>query len=87
MLELLNVDAVKSFMSDAASSDFTRTCAIFSAAAYIHASQVRKEIKSQITELVSVLKEDLSATRSMLASVVTRVDKIENVLLTITKGK
>jgi hypothetical protein len=75
-----NPDDVINFLSTAAQADFTKTCSIFALAAFVHARQVRAEIKSQFGLLVTVLKDDLDAQKSLLAGLSTRVDKIETQL-------
>jgi hypothetical protein len=62
---------------NALASDFTHNAAIFALAALVHASQVRREIKFQFGELVSVIKQDLEAQKSVLAGLTARVDKLE----------
>lgn len=73
----LDVELVKNFFGEAASSEFTRTLVIFGLAALVHARQVRKEIKTQFGELVAVLREDLDATKTMIGSLSGRVAKLE----------
>lgn len=82
MLDLLNsfpdIEVIKNFLGEAAGTEFTKTCAIFGFAAMIHAKQVRKEIRTQFGELVSVLQKDLSAQQSVLAGLALRVDTLES---------
>ena len=76
------VDGFVVFLNTALQTEFTRTCAIFSLAAFVHARQVRKEIKAQFGELVSVLRADLQSQGNRLSGIENRVDRLE-----ITKGK
>lgn len=73
----VDLEVLKNIFGAAASSDFTRTLSIFALAAYVHAKQVRKEIKLQFGELVGVLREDLEAQKSVLDKLANRVDTIE----------
>lgn len=77
LLSSINPETVKNFLGEAASTQFSQTLLIFLAASYVHGSQVRKEIKTQFSELVSVMRADLEATRNMLGSLADRVDKLE----------
>ena len=74
---LIDLETVRSFLGDAASNEFTRTLTIFGAAAYVHARQVRAEIKEQIGRICDVLQKDLEGQKFLLGSLGTRVDKIE----------
>lgn len=80
LLTGLDAEVIKRLIGEAASADFLRMCAMFSLAAFIHARQVRKEIRDQLGVLITVLREDLDATKSMLGTLHTRVDRIENIL-------
>lgn len=73
----IDAEFVKNILGEAASSDFTRTCAIFALAAFVHGRQMRKEIKAQFGLLVTVLKEDLDAQQKVLGLHAVRLDKIE----------
>lgn len=77
LASLFDPDAIKNFLSGAAQTEFAHTMTIFAVAAFVHARQVRKEIRTQFGELVDVLREDLSAQKAMLVGVVVRVDKLE----------
>jgi len=81
MLELLSTgldsEIAKNLLSAAASAELTKTLAIFGFAAWIHSGRVKKEISKQFGALISVLREDLDAQKSVLAGVVKRVDNIE----------
>jgi ribosomal protein S17E len=73
-LELLDPAVVGKIFGDALSSDFAKTLAIFTAAAYVHGKQVRNEIKIQLTELASVLRADLSAQKSRIYRIEQHLD-------------
>lgn len=81
MLELLDgsidLEVIKKLFGEAASGEFTKTCAIFGFAAFIHGRQVSKAIRSKFDELVIVLKEDLEAQKSVLDKLGSRVNNIE----------
>jgi hypothetical protein len=79
---MLNIVSFVSFLSEAAQTEFARTCAIFALAAFVHSRQVRIEIKDQFTELVNVLKKDLEGQRFLLGNLSNRVSKIEERLTT-----
>lgn len=78
LLSSIDVEAVKNFLGEAASKQFSQTLLIFLAASYVHGRQVRKEIKTQLGQLVTVMQADLEATRTMLGSLASRVDKLES---------
>jgi hypothetical protein len=80
-------EIIKSIFGDAVSSDFIRTLAIFTAAAFVHGRQVRKEIKTQISALIIVLEADLQGQKKMTAGLHDRVERLEgHVIGTITKS-
>lgn len=70
--------AIQTLLGAGLQTEFTRTCIIFGLAAFVHAKQVRKEIKEQFSTLVTVIREDLDAQKSVLAALTTRVDKLES---------
>lgn len=76
----VGLDGLGAFVSAALQAEFTRTLAIFSAAAWVHSKQVRREIKQQIGSLVDVLRADLEGNKFLLGNLSTRVDKIETAL-------
>lgn len=76
----LSLEMIKTLLSEAAQNELARTCGIFGFAALIHSKQVRKEIKAQFGLLVSVLREDLEAQKSVLGKLTDRVDNIESKL-------
>lgn len=71
------VDIVLKFFGDWAQTEFTKTLAIFTFAAYVHSKQVRKEVRAQFDKLVSVLQQDLDANKIMLGKLASRIDNIE----------
>jgi len=71
------LDLIKNLFGEAASGQFMRTCSIFALAAFIHARQVRKEIRTQFDLLVTVLRQDLDAQQKMLGILSGRIDKLE----------
>lgn len=73
----LDPELLKNLFGATASGDFMRTCAIFALAAFVHARQVRKEIKAQFALLVSVLQADLEAQKKNVGMLAERIDKIE----------
>lgn len=77
LVAALNPEVLKNLLSEAASAELTKTLGIFGFAAWVHGSQVRKEIKTQFGSLISVLREDLDAQKNMLGNVVKRVEDIE----------
>ncbi len=80
------VEVIKSFFGDAMSSEFVRTLAIFSAAAFVHGRQVRKEIKAQVGALIVVLEADLKGQKKMTEHLYDRVEKLEgHFIATIVK--
>ena len=81
------LDKIPELLGNAAQTEFVRTAAIFGLAAHIHAKQVRKEIKTQLGELVAVLKQDLDAQKAAFLSLTSRVDKIEKNLSNIAQQK
>lgn len=76
-MELFSGDTLEAFFGDTLKAEFFRILFLFTAAAWIHGRQVRKEIKNQIGELISVLKEDLKAQKEMIGALTGRVTKIE----------
>ncbi len=74
----LSIEVIKSFLGDAAGNTFIQMSSIFALVAFIHAGQMRREIRAQFTELIGVLREDLQSTRDMLGSLTIRVDRIEH---------
>ncbi len=76
----LDPEVIKNFLSEAAQLEFTKTCAIFGFAAFVHGRQVSKAIRSKFDELVMVLKADLEAQKSVLDKLGSRVNNIESKL-------
>lgn len=74
---LISTETIKNILGEAASSEFARTCMIFALAAFVHARQVRKEIRAQFELLVSVLRDDLEGQRKVLGLHAVRLDNIE----------
>lgn len=75
---MFDVEIISALLGDAMASEFYRTLALFTVAAWIHGRQVRKEIREQIGRLVSVLQQDLDAQKEVLCTLTGRVTKIEN---------
>lgn len=65
--------ALEKIFGQAASSEFLRTLAIFTAAAFVHGKQVRQEIEKQLAPLTDALLLDAKLQRE-------RIDKIEKYL-------
>lgn len=76
-MDLLDPGVVASLFGEATQSEFVRTCAIFSLAAYIHGKKVAKEVKEQGQSLVAVIREDLDLQRKLLGALTERIDRIE----------
>ncbi len=76
-MDLLDPNVVASIFGEAAQSEFIRTCAIFSMAAFIHGRKVAKEVKEQGQSLVAVIREDLDLQRKLLGGLTDRVANIE----------
>lgn len=76
-MDLLDVESIRTLFGDAISSQFSRTLFLFTAAAFVHARQVRKEIKDQMGQLIGVLREDLDAQKTVLHNLSNRVETIE----------
>ena len=76
-MEWLDGDTLEAFFGDSLKAQFFRTLFLFTAAAWVHGRQVRKEIRNQVGELISVLKQDLKAQKEMLGALTGRVTKIE----------
>ncbi len=88
-MELLDpqvLAVVEKIFGAAAASDFIRTLAIFSAAAWLHSRGVRKEIRTQIGDLISVFKQDHDNQQKAVAELRSDVDKIKMQLNIIIKG-
>ncbi len=77
---LIDSHTIKAFLGDTASQEFLKTLVVFAAAAYVHARQVRKEIKDQIGALIEVLKADLEGQKYLLGKLDSRVGKLEEKL-------
>lgn len=77
---LIDSETIRSIFGEAVSKEFLKTLAIFSAAAYVHGRQVRKEIRTQVGLLVRVLQADLEGQKFLLGKLGSRVDKIEKKL-------
>ena len=77
---MLDPEVIKNFLSEAASTEFAKTCSIFGFAAFIHGRQVSKAIRIKFDELVGVLKDDLEAQKSVLDRLTSRIDNIETKL-------
>lgn len=77
LMGLLDPELIKNFLGEAASSEFMKNCSIFALAALLHAKQMRKEIRTQVGLLISVLREDLHAHKNLIGSLDQRVGKIE----------
>lgn len=76
----VGLGGLKSFFGEALQTEFSRTLAIFAAAAWVHSRQVRKEIRAQFESLVGVLKQDLEGNKFLLGQLTGRVTKIEEKL-------
>lgn len=77
-MELLSLgNIIQALFTDSVSAQFYRTLLLFVAAAWVHGRQVRKEIKSQISQLIKVLQQDLNAQKELIAKTDGRVTKIE----------
>lgn len=77
LLSMEGLEGLKSFFSEALQTEFTRTLAIFSGAAWVHGRQVSKEIRKQVGELIAVLQQDLEANKFFIAALTNRVNNIE----------
>lgn len=84
MPELLNslfdIEVIKSFLSDASSNQFTHTLLIFTAAAFVHSKTVGREIRRQMRDLITVVRDDLKAQQILVGTIITRVTIIEEKL-------
>lgn len=76
-----NPESFIAFLGDAVQTEFARTCTIFGIAAWVHAKQVRTEIRRQFGELVSVLREDLEGQKFLIGTLTNRVTKLEHAIL------
>lgn len=71
------IELLKNIFGEAASRQFMQTCSIFALAAFVHARQVRKEIRTQFEIIATVLRQDLDAQQKMFGLLSGRVDKLE----------
>lgn len=83
LLTYLDPEHLTTMMSSAFSNQVTQFTLPFALAAWIHSGRVKKEIKSQFSELISVVKADLSIQSERmnniekgLTSLTTRVDTL-----------
>lgn len=79
-MELLDpqmLAVVEKIFGAAAASDFIRTLAIFSAAAWVHSRGVRKEIRKQIGDLIVVFKADHENQQKAVAELRSDVDRLK----------
>jgi hypothetical protein len=79
-MDLLDPELLRSFLNEATATHFFHTLFIFSAAAFVHARKVSKEIKSQFSQLISVVRDDLKAQQILIANLSARMDNLENKL-------
>lgn len=78
--------AIEKIFGAAAASDFLRTLAIFSAAAWVHSRTVSKTIRTKIDELILVFQADHDKQKIVVGELGTRVTKIEE-HLSIPRGE
>lgn len=79
-MDFLDSKTLQLIFGDAITKDFVRMLFIFAAAAFVHARQVRKEIRAQFGELVKVLRDDLEGQKFLIGKLAIRVDDIEEKL-------
>lgn len=77
-MDWLSQEYITALVGDAVSKDMARFTVAFGLAAWLHSRQVRKEIKTQFSALISVLERDLSMQSERLGKVEARMDRIEN---------
>ena len=79
-MELLDPQMFAAFekiFGAAAASDFLRTLAIFSAAAWVHSRTVSKTIQTKIDELIAVFKTDHETQKKAVAELRDDVETIK----------
>lgn len=83
-MDFLSYEVLEQLLGKAVTSEFFKTLALFTAAAWVHGSKVKKEIKeqmsglnAQVAKLVQVLSDDLKAQKEITLALTGRVNKIE----------
>jgi ribosomal protein L17 len=83
-VDLLDPVLIAKIFGDAVSSEFAKTLAIFTAAAWVHSQRVAKEIKAQVGALITVVKEDLDAQKRLSEHIILRVQRLEVLVGNVT---
>lgn len=73
----LDSGLIQKVFGDAVSTDFMKTLAIFTAAAYVHGRKVSLAIKNEVGELTRVVRLDLDQQQKLSSMLIRRVDRIE----------
>lgn len=71
-------EVLKILIGDAATSEFAKMLTLFTVAAWLHSTRVRREIRTQLSALTEVLREDLAHQKTVIAEVRSDVDTIKN---------
>lgn len=80
-LYAIDPEVFTKYMSDAASNHMAQAGFWFTLAAWVHSSQVKKEIATQFLAITTALDGVASALKADLSAQLTRISKVEDVVL------